>query len=61
MGEPAGFAGGQEPLIDPAILRVPVLRAGLTSFFFQIFVQGALASGWARWGAREYHRVIGLG
>jgi MFS family permease len=31
-----------EPLIDPAILRVSVLRAGLTSFFFQYFLQGGL-------------------
>jgi MFS family permease len=31
-----------EPLVDPAILRVPVLRAGLTSFFFQYFLQGGL-------------------
>ncbi len=36
------LARGGEPLIDPAILRVPVLRGGLTSFFFQFFVQGGL-------------------
>ena len=33
---------GSDPLVDPAILRVPVLRGGLTSFFFQYFVQGGL-------------------
>jgi len=33
---------GREPLVDPAILRVPVLRGGLTSFFFQYFLQGGL-------------------
>jgi len=33
---------GAEPLVDPAILRVPALRAGLTSFFFQYFLQGGL-------------------
>ena len=31
-----------EPLVDPAILRIPVLRAGLTSFFFQYFLQGGM-------------------
>ncbi len=31
-----------EPLVDPAILRVSGLRAGLTSFFFQYFLQGGL-------------------
>ena len=36
------LARGREPLIDPAILRVPVLRGGLTSFFFQYFLQGGL-------------------
>jgi MFS family permease len=35
-------ARGGEPLVDPAILRVPVLRGGLTSFFFQYFLQGGL-------------------
>ncbi len=35
-------ARGAEPLFDPAILRTPVLRGGLTSFFFQYFVQGGL-------------------
>jgi MFS family permease len=33
---------GGEPLVNPAILRVPVLRGGLTSFFFQYFLQGGL-------------------
>jgi MFS family permease len=33
---------GAEPLIDPKILENRVLRAGLTSFFFQYFLQGGL-------------------
>jgi MFS family permease len=33
---------GAEPLIDPKILDNPVLRGGLTSFFFQYFLQGGL-------------------
>jgi MFS family permease len=33
---------GGEPLINPAILQTKVLRGGLTSFFFQYFVQGGL-------------------
>jgi len=33
---------GGEPLVDPAILKGPVLRAGLGSFFFQFLVQGGL-------------------
>jgi MFS family permease len=33
---------GREPLVDPAILRISALRAGLTSFFFQYFLQGGL-------------------
>jgi len=33
---------GGEPLLDPAILRNRVLRAGLGSFFLQFFVQGGL-------------------
>ncbi len=36
------IARGGEPLVDPAILRTKVLRAGLTSFFFQYFLQGGL-------------------
>ncbi len=35
-------ARGAEPLVDPAILRTKVLRGGLTSFFFQYFLQGGL-------------------
>jgi MFS family permease len=33
---------GGEPLVNPAILQEKVLRGGLTSFFFQYFVQGGL-------------------
>ncbi len=33
---------GGEPLVDPAILRNSGLRGGLTSFFFQYFLQGGL-------------------
>jgi MFS family permease len=36
------IAHGREPLIDPAILRIPVLRGGLSSFFFQFFLQGGM-------------------
>jgi MFS family permease len=36
------IARDSEPLIDPAILRRPMLRTGLTSFFFQYFIQGGL-------------------
>ena len=36
------IARGGEPLIDLARIRNPVLRGGLTSFFFQFFVQGGL-------------------
>lgn len=35
-------AQGKEPLVDPKILRVSALRGGLTSFFFQYFLQGGL-------------------
>jgi MFS family permease len=35
-------AKGGEPLVNPAILRISVLRAGLTSFFFQYFLQGGM-------------------
>jgi MFS family permease len=35
-------ARGGDPLVDPAILRTKVLRGGLTSFFFQYFLQGGL-------------------
>jgi MFS family permease len=33
---------GAEPLVNPAILRVPTLRGGLTSFFFQYLLQAGL-------------------
>jgi MFS family permease len=33
---------GAEPLIDPKILENRMLRGGLTSFFFQYFLQGGL-------------------
>lgn len=33
---------GQEPLVDPTILRNSTLRAGLTSFFFQYLLQAGL-------------------
>ncbi len=33
---------GQEPLVNPAMLRNPVLRAGLTAFFFQYLLQAGL-------------------
>jgi MFS family permease len=36
------IARGGEALVNPAILRTKVLRAGLTSFFFQYFLQGGL-------------------
>jgi MFS family permease len=36
------LARGSEPLIDPAILRISALRGGLTSFFFQYFLQAGL-------------------
>jgi MFS family permease len=36
------IARGGEPLVDPGILRTKVLRGGLTSFFFQYFLQGGL-------------------
>ena len=36
------IARGGEPLIDLARIRNPVLRGGLTAFFFQFFVQGGL-------------------
>ena len=34
------IARGREPLVDPAILRVPALRGGLVSFGFQYLMQG---------------------
>jgi MFS family permease len=36
------LAHGREPLINPAILRNATLRGGLTSFFFQYFLQAGL-------------------
>jgi MFS family permease len=36
------IARGGDPLVDPGILRTRVLRGGLTSFFFQYFLQGGL-------------------
>ncbi len=36
------IARGQEPLVNPAILRNPMLRGGLTSFFFQYLLQAGL-------------------
>jgi MFS family permease len=36
------IARGGDPLVNPAILRTKVLRGGLTSFFFQYFLQGGL-------------------
>jgi MFS family permease len=36
------IARAAEPLVDPAILQNPVLRSGLTAFFFQYLLQGGL-------------------
>ena len=36
------LAHGQEPLVNPAILKNPTLRGGLTSFFFQYLLQAGL-------------------
>jgi MFS family permease len=36
------IATGAEPLVDPAILRNPTLRGGLTAFFFQYLLQAGL-------------------
>ena len=33
---------GGAPLVDPALLRIPQLRSGLTAFFFQYLVQAGL-------------------
>ena len=42
LGEPAASPAGDEPLVDPAILRNPMLRGGLTAFFFQYLLQAGL-------------------
>jgi hypothetical protein len=36
------IAIGREPLLDPSIFRFGVLRAGLTSFFFQYLLQAGI-------------------
>jgi MFS family permease len=36
------LARGGEPLVDPSIFANPVLRAGLTAFFFQFLLQAGL-------------------
>jgi MFS family permease len=36
------LAQGREPLVDPKLLRVPVLRGGLASFSFQYLLQAGL-------------------
>ena len=36
------LAREEEPLVDPAILQNPVLRGGLTAFFFQYLLQGGV-------------------
>ena len=42
MWENRVIARGGEPLIDLGSIRNPVLRGGLTAFFFQFFVQGGM-------------------
>lgn len=36
------LARGVEPLVDPALLRIPRLRAGLVGFFFQFLAQSGM-------------------
>jgi hypothetical protein len=36
------IARGDAALLDPAMLRIPVLTGGLTSFFFQYFLQAGM-------------------
>src|SRR5207249_5864370 len=36
------LARGAEPLVEPQMLRNPVLRSGLTAFFFQYLLQAGL-------------------
>jgi len=36
------LARGEEPLVNPVILQTPVLRGGLTAFFFQYLLQAGL-------------------
>ena len=36
------LAQGREPLVDPALLKLPVLRGGLSSFSFQYLLQAGL-------------------
>jgi MFS family permease len=36
------IARGQEPLLDPALLRIPELQSGVTAFFFQYLLQAGL-------------------
>jgi MFS family permease len=42
MWESRRIRRGEEPLVNPAILRNRVLRGGLTSFFFQYLLQAGL-------------------
>jgi MFS family permease len=42
MWESRRLRRGEEPLVNPAILRKRVLRGGLTSFFFQYLLQAGL-------------------
>jgi MFS family permease len=42
LWESRQLRGGRAVLIDPSMLRAPVLQAGLTSFFFQYLLQAGL-------------------